>query len=46
MVEADGEHEYELAVGDTFAVRGETWVLDRVENISGADYRAFLERAG
>lgn len=33
FVVADGEHKYTLGIGDTFPVRGETWALDRVENL-------------
>ncbi|MCY0919520.1 MULTISPECIES: DUF6406 domain-containing protein [unclassified Streptomyces] len=44
-VDADEETDYELGIGDTFLVRGEVWVLDRVENHLSRDYRVFLRKA-
>ncbi|MGW6820537.1 hypothetical protein [Streptomyces sp. NPDC055005] len=34
-----------MGIGDTFLVRGEVWVLDRVENHLSRDYRVFLRKA-
>ncbi|WP_327255103.1 DUF6406 domain-containing protein [Streptomyces sp. NBC_01244] len=40
----DGEeHRYTLEPGDTFSVRDETWVLDRVEDPAG-NWRVFIRR--
>ncbi|MFD0144685.1 MULTISPECIES: DUF6406 domain-containing protein [unclassified Streptomyces] len=33
MVVADEEQDYDLVPGDTFLVRGETWVFDRVQDV-------------
>ncbi|MEU6212153.1 DUF6406 domain-containing protein [Streptomyces sp. NPDC047023] len=43
-VDADQEMDYDLTIGDTFSVRGETWVLDRVEGHLSRDYRVFLRQ--
>ncbi|MEW1640263.1 DUF6406 domain-containing protein [Streptomyces sp. NPDC093801] len=44
FVKADGEEEYELGIGDTFSVRGETWALDRVEDHLSRNYRVILRK--
>ncbi|MFG2665125.1 DUF6406 domain-containing protein [Streptomyces sp. NPDC048387] len=46
FVKADGEEEYDLGIGDTFSVHGETWALDRVENHLSPNYRVFLRKVG
>ncbi|MBO8187924.1 DUF6406 domain-containing protein [Streptomyces spirodelae] len=45
VVVADGEREVELALGDTFSVRDETWLLDRVDGLETDDgWRVVLRK--
>ncbi|MGW2678736.1 DUF6406 domain-containing protein [Streptomyces sp. NPDC001436] len=44
VVKTDGEEEYDLAVGDTFRVRDETWALYHVEDHLSPNYRVFLRK--
>ncbi|MFJ2593417.1 DUF6406 domain-containing protein [Streptomyces erythrochromogenes] len=44
-VVTDEEKDYDLRVGETFPVRGETWVVDRVEDQSSPGYRVFIRKA-
>ncbi|WP_374224453.1 DUF6406 domain-containing protein [Streptomyces sp. ISL-94] len=44
VVVADGEQHYDLGIGDTFPVRDETWVLDRVENLPRPDWWVVLRK--
>ncbi|WP_353961621.1 DUF6406 domain-containing protein [Streptomyces sp. NBC_01789] len=44
VVAADQERDYLLGIGDTFPVRDETWVLDRVENLPRPDWWVVLRK--
>ncbi|MFF5938214.1 DUF6406 domain-containing protein [Streptomyces sp. NPDC012508] len=43
-VVADEEQDYDLVPGDTFVVRGETWVFDRVQDVPDRGRYAVLKR--
>ncbi|MDX3618852.1 hypothetical protein OG920_26985 [Streptomyces europaeiscabiei] len=46
VVAAEEEHEFELGIGDTFPVRDETWILDRVDGLgTGGNWRVVLRKA-
>ncbi|MFB8087918.1 DUF6406 domain-containing protein [Streptomyces sp. NPDC055992] len=44
VVVTDQERDHLLGIGDTFPVREETWVLDRVENLPTLDWRVVLRK--
>ncbi|MEU7034345.1 DUF6406 domain-containing protein [Streptomyces sp. NPDC046237] len=43
-VVADEEQDYDLVPGDTFVVRGETWVFDRVQDLPDRGRYVVLKR--
>ncbi|MEU6948504.1 DUF6406 domain-containing protein [Streptomyces sp. NPDC046316] len=45
-VVADEEHDYDLVPGDTFLVRGETWVFDRVQDVPDRGRYVVLKHVG
>ncbi|WP_158711130.1 DUF6406 domain-containing protein [Streptomyces albus] len=46
VVAAEEERHYDLGIGDTFPIRNETWMLDRVENLhTGGNWRVVLRKA-
>ncbi|MET7700993.1 DUF6406 domain-containing protein [Streptomyces sp. NPDC005485] len=43
-VVTDQERDYDLHVGETFPVLGDTWRLDRIDGIDTEDWQAILRK--
>ncbi|MGW1006662.1 DUF6406 domain-containing protein [Streptomyces sp. NPDC002520] len=45
IVDAAGEREFELGIGDTFSVHDETWIVERVDGLgTGGNWRVILTK--